>query len=204
MARIDIGNLYIELQLYKSDVKLDILVNINFNLIFKITMETDKKILKYNQLARLHEKYQKLGKKVVFTSGCYDLIHFGHVMHFNFCKSQGDILVVSVGNDKTLRELKGPSRPLVQEDIRIRMIAALQIVNHVVLSEESGIMDHTKMVKLLKPDLYIDPVTDKYQAAKRKLVASYGGELLTCKRLPPQHLKGGISTTKLAEKLDNI
>ena len=167
-------------------------------------METDKKIVKYSQLAKLGEHYKSLGKKVIFTSGCYDLIHFGHVMHFNYCKTRGDILVVSVGNDQTLRDLKGPTRPLVQEELRIRMIAAFEIVDHVVLSEESGIMDHSKLVNLLKPDLYIVTTSDRHMAEKQALVDGFGGKLITCRRLPPQHLKGGISSTKLEEKLNSL
>ena len=164
-------------------------------------MNTDKKILKYSDLPKLRKRLTKEGKTIVFTSGCYDLLHFGHVMHFNYCKSLGDVLVVSVGNDKTLRELKGPNRPLVQEELRIRMIAALEVVDYAVLSTEGGIMDHSEMVKLLQPDLYVVPSTDKHISDKQALVDTYGGKLFKCKRLPPQHLKGGISTTQLEEKL---
>ena len=164
-------------------------------------MKTDKKIIQYSKLIKLREKSTKEGKIITFTSGCYDLLHFGHVMHFNYCKSKGDILVVSVGSDKTIRELKGPTRPIVFENVRVRMIAALEVVDYVVLSTESGIMDHSEMVQLLKPDLYIVPGTDKSLDPKRKLVNNYGGKLLVCKRLPPAHLKGGISTTKLEQKI---
>lgn len=167
-------------------------------------MLTDKKILKYSDLPKLRERMSRAGKTIVFTSGCYDLLHFGHVMHFNYCKTKGDVLVVSVGNDKTLRDLKGPQRPLVKEKLRIRLIAALEIVDYAVLSREGGIMDHSEMVRLLKPDIYIVPATDKHLAEKQALVDTYGGKLYRCRRLPPQHLKGGISSTQLEEKLAHL
>lgn len=166
-------------------------------------MKTDKKIVGYDQLEKLREKYKKEGKVTVFTSGCYDLLHMGHLMHFNYCKSKGDVFIVSVANDACVRSLKGPTRPINDERFRARMIAALELVDHVILSEEMGIFDHDRMVELLKPDLYIVPSTDKYLEAKTKLVEANGGKLLTCKRLPPDHMKGGISTTKLEGKLKN-
>lgn len=165
-------------------------------------MKTDKKIIKYSNLSKLNEKYKKQKKTTVFTTGCYDILHLGHVIHFNYCKSKGDILIVSVGNDKNVRELKGPSRPINSETFRARMIAALEIVDHVVISEEMGIMDHDKSVELLKPNLYVVPGTDDYLDQKKKLIESNGGKLIACKRLPPENKKGGISTTMIEKELE--
>lgn len=164
-------------------------------------MKTDKKIIKYGKLASLHKKMKREGKKMVFTSGCYDLLHLGHILHFGYCKSKGDVLLVSVGNDKNVSELKGPTRPIIKESFRARHVAALECVDYVVLSEEMGIMDHDKMVALVKPDLYVVPGTDKYLKEKKKLIKSVGGKLMTCRRIPPEHLKGGISTTQIEKKL---
>ncbi len=164
-------------------------------------MKTDKKIVKYSDLSKLKEKYKKQKKTTVFTTGCYDILHLGHVIHFNYCKSKGDILIVSVGNDKNVRELKGPSRPINSESFRARMIAALEIIDHVVISEEMGIMDHDKSVELLKPNFYVVPGTDGYLDGKKKLVENNGGKLIACKRLPPENKKGGISTTMIEKEL---
>ncbi|MBD3329229.1 adenylyltransferase/cytidyltransferase family protein [Candidatus Dojkabacteria bacterium] len=165
-------------------------------------MNTDKKIIKYDDLQKLGQSYRKAEKSVVFTTGCYDILHLGHVIHFNYCKNQGDILIVSIGNDKTLRDLKGPTRPINPEGFRARMIAALELVDHVVISEEHGIMDHSRQVELLRPDVYVVPITDKYLDEKAELVESNGGVIHTCRRLPPNHKKGGISTSMIEEKLE--
>jgi rfaE bifunctional protein nucleotidyltransferase chain/domain len=167
-------------------------------------METDKKVLKYADLEALRRKCTKNKQTIVFTSGCYDILHLGHVMHFNYCKEKGDILVVSLGNDKTLRELKGPTRPINPEDFRARMIAALSIVDYVVISEEGGYLDHVKMIERLRPDFYVVPSTDKNLETKIKLAKDNGGKLIACKRLPPGHLKGGISVTKIVEKIKSL
>ena len=160
-------------------------------------MKTDKKIITYNALAKLRKKLRKTGKTIVLTTGCFDMLHLGHIIHLNYCKSRGDILVVSVGNDRTLRDLKGPNRPVNNETFRARMIAALECVDYVVISEEFGKMDHTRLVGLLQPDFYIVPSTDSMLEEKRTLVEQNSGTLITCRRLPPAHLKGGISTSQI-------
>ena len=164
-------------------------------------MLSDKKVINYKDLPLIRARATKEAKKIVFTSGCYDILHLGHVMHFNYCKAQGDILVISLGNDKTLTELKGPGRPINPESFRARMIAALELCDYVIISEGSGIMDHNRVVEMLRPDVYVVPSSDKYLGQKRKLAEANGGKLNICKRLPPEHLKGGISVTKIVAKL---
>lgn len=164
-------------------------------------MKTDKKIIKYKNLPALRKKAAKEGKTIVFTSGCYDLLHLGHIMHFNYCKSKGDIFVVTTGNDKTIKHLKGPGSPVYNENFRARMIAAIEYVDYVIISEEFGKMDHVKSLKLLKPDFFVLNSTDSAVAEKRKLIEDIGGKLVLCKRLPPGHLKGGVSTTQIKLKI---
>ena len=164
-------------------------------------MKTDKKIIRYSDLPRLRDQFSRQKKTTVFTSGCYDILHLGHVIHFNFCKSKGDILFVSLGNDACVRELKGPTRPINNERFRARLVAALEIVDFVIISEEMGIMDHDRLLAELRPNLYIVPGTDKRLADKRALAESVGGRLIACRRLPPDNMKGGISTTAIEKKL---
>jgi len=165
-------------------------------------MKTDKKIIKYKDLNRLRQRAKKEGKTISFTSGCYDILHLGHVIHFNYCKSLADILVVTIGNDKTIRELKGNGRPINNERFRSRLLAALEIVNYVVISEEFGKMDHKESMKLLKPDIFVVNATDSAISEKRELAESIGIKFVACKRLPPDNVKGGISTTDIESKLD--
>ena len=164
-------------------------------------MKTDNKIVSYRELHAIREKTRKSGKTLVLTTGCYDILHLGHVLHFNFCKTKGDVLLVSVGNDRTVRELKGLSRPINSERFRSRMVAALECVDHVTISEESGLLDHVRLMELLRPDFYVVPSTDSILEEKRLLTARNGCTLITCRRLPPGNLKGGISTTGIAEKI---
>jgi D-beta-D-heptose 7-phosphate kinase / D-beta-D-heptose 1-phosphate adenosyltransferase len=164
-------------------------------------MKTDRKILTYPQAAALRKRTKKEGVSIVLTTGCFDILHLGHVIHFAFSKSKGDILVVSVGNDATVRNLKGPGRPINSESFRARMVAALECVDYAIISEEFGKMDHTRLVEVLLPDIYVVPSTDSMLEEKRNLIISRGGTFIPCHRLPPSHLKGGISTTSIEKQI---
>jgi rfaE bifunctional protein nucleotidyltransferase chain/domain len=164
-------------------------------------MKTDKKIVSYEELPTIRVKTRKKGKTIVITTGCYDILHLGHILHFSYCKTKGDILLVSIGNDRTVKELKGKERPINNERFRARTVAALEYVDYVVISEESGFLDHVRLMELLRPDFYVVPQTDSILEKKRLLTENNGCSLITCRRLPPGNLKGGISTTRIAEKI---
>lgn len=93
---------------------------------------------------------------------------------------------------------------MIGEEFRARHIAALECVDYVVISEEMGVMDHNELIALLQPDIYIVPGTDKYLDEKRALVERYNGKLIACRRLPPGHLKQGISSTWIESTLRNF
>lgn len=98
------------------------------------------------------KKLQKCGKRVVFTNGCFDLLHFGHVSILKKAKSLGDILVVAINSDKSLSYLKGPKRPLVEEKERAEMLLSLRVVDYVVVFEERT---PKEILKELCPDILV-------------------------------------------------
>jgi D-beta-D-heptose 7-phosphate kinase/D-beta-D-heptose 1-phosphate adenosyltransferase len=101
-----------------------------------------------SEVARL----QKAGKKVVFTNGCFDLLHLGHVSLFKKAKSMGDILVVAINSDKSLRCLKGPKRPFVGENDRAKFLLSLKPVDYVIVFNE-----HTpkEILSEIRPDILV-------------------------------------------------
>jgi len=138
------------------------------------------------------------------VTGCFDIMHFGHVIFLNYTKKQGDILIIGLGSDKTLRKLKGPDRPILNEKLRSRMLAALELVDYVVINKEKLVnynIDFSALIAKIKPDIFVVPITDKKLDYKKKLVEQYGGRLKPCRRLPPNHLKDGISSTEILEKI---
>ncbi|MDR2192633.1 MAG: adenylyltransferase/cytidyltransferase family protein [Endomicrobium sp.] len=98
------------------------------------------------------KKLQKNGKKVVFTNGCFDLLHTGHTSLFEKAKTLGDVLVVAINSDKSLKGLKGPKRPLVGEKDRAKLLLSLKPVDYVVVFGEQT---PEKLLEELKPDVLV-------------------------------------------------
>ncbi|MFH1392447.1 MAG: adenylyltransferase/cytidyltransferase family protein [bacterium] len=167
-------------------------------------MLTDKKIKSYQEIVRISARLKKQNKKIVFVTGCFDIMHFGHIIFLNYAKKQGDVLVIGLGSDKTIKKLKGPIRPILNEKLRSRMLAAIEIVDYVIISKEKLInynIDFSVLIAKIKPDVFVVPITDKKLDYKKSLVGKYNGKLKTCRRLPPEHLRGGISSSKILEEI---
>src|SRR5437763_11670845 len=94
------------------------------------------KIVEFEELSHRCEKLRSAGNKIVATNGCFDLLHVGHVRYLQAARALGDLLVVGINADTSVRRLKGPARPLVPEAERAELLAALECVDHVVSFEE--------------------------------------------------------------------
>lgn len=112
-----------------------------------------KIITDYKKVTPLVEKYRKDGKKIVLTSGSFDMLHIGHCRYLCDARKFGDVLFVGVDNDKKIRTRKGPDRPVVPEDERVEMLTYIEDVDHVVLKS----LDQPKweLIKLIRPDVLV-------------------------------------------------
>lgn len=141
------------------------------------------------RLARIIPTLKKQGKKVVFTNGCFDLLHFGHAKYLEEAKKKGDILVVGVNSDSSIRRIKGKGRPIVSENNRLHLIAALESVDFAVLFNEDTPLN---TIKKLRPDILIKGADWKNKGiVGADFIKSYGGRVTTIK------LVKGLSTTNL-------
>jgi D-beta-D-heptose 7-phosphate kinase/D-beta-D-heptose 1-phosphate adenosyltransferase len=134
-------------------------------------------------------------KKIVFTNGCFDLIHVGHVRYLKEAKSQGDILVVGLNTDASVKRLKGASRPLQTEAERAEILAAFDMVDCTVLFDEDT---PEKLIEKLRPDVLVkggDWPIDKIVGSK--FVMSYGGQVKSLQFVDGHSTSAII---KLAEK----
>lgn len=132
-------------------------------------------------------------KRIVFTNGVFDLIHVGHVEYLSKAKALGDILVVGVNRDKSVRRLKGLGRPLQPERDRAKIVAAFQAVDYVVLFSEDT---PEKLIKQIKPDILVKGADYKVsEIVGADFVKSYGGSVRRI-RLSPDR-----STSRLLKKL---
>ena len=152
------------------------------------------KIKSLENLSDILSGQKQEGKKVVLTNGCFDLLHPGHHHLLNEARREGDILVVAVNSDSSIRRLKGEGRPRIEESDRIKMLAGLEAVDYVVLFEEDtpeGLIEQLVPDVLVKGGDYRDEVV-----VGRDLVESKGGRMVFVDRLP------GLSTTELLEEVD--
>ena len=138
-------------------------------------------------------KKHKAKKRVVFTNGCFDLLHVGHVLYLEKARSLGDMLIRGLNSDSSVKKLKGRSRPLVGQKDRARVLAALSCVDFIVIFSASTPLD---LIKKIKPDVLVKGGDWKIKdIVGADFLRSYGG---TVKSLP--HVKG-FSTKGLIKKI---
>ena len=135
------------------------------------------KLKTLEELVTIRHDLGRQGKQVVFTNGCFDLLHRGHVRFLGQAKSLGDVLIVAVNSDSSVRTLKGPDRPVMSHAERAELLAALAAVDYVLIFEE---VDPEKLIRALEPDLLVKggdwPVD---QVVGRQIVESRGGRVCT-------------------------
>ena len=152
-----------------------------------------KKILEREELKKTLKALKDTGKKIVFTNGCFDLVHLGHVRYLEAARAEGDILVIGVNSDRSVHEIKGPSRPVVPEDERAEVLAALACVDFVTLFDEP---DPLETIRALLPDVLVKGSDWAEDAiVGKEVVEEHGGHVV---RVP---LTEGASTTRIIEKI---
>ena len=111
-----------------------------------------KKIKSLEEIIRLRAELRQLGKKLVFTNGCFDILHIGHVRYLNRARSLGDALVVGVNSDQSVRKIKGESRPIVPEQERAEVLAALACVDFVFIFDDQT---PKRVIDAIVPDILV-------------------------------------------------
>jgi D-glycero-beta-D-manno-heptose 1-phosphate adenylyltransferase len=133
------------------------------------------------------------GKKIVFTNGCFDLLHFGHVDYLSEAADLGDILIVGLNTDDSVKMLKGPKRPVNGQESRSFMLASLSFVSAVILFEEETPI---KLIKFIKPDVLVKGSDYKpEEMVGYDFVTSYNGTVKAIDLIP------GYSTTNILQKI---
>lgn len=152
------------------------------------------KVLTRDQLVPLLQAERTRGKRIVFTNGCFDLMHVGHTRYLQAAKDLGDLLVVGVNGDASVRTLnKAPDRPIVSESQRAEVVAALGSVDYVILFDEP---DPHNLIASLQPDILVkggDWAVE--QIIGRDIVEARGGVVRTIPLVP------GVSTTSIIERI---
>lgn len=134
------------------------------------------KIKTLPEISALVERLRASGKKIVFTNGCFDLLHLGHVRYLEDARRRGDCLVVGLNSDDSVRKLKGSERPLKSQEERAGLLAALEAVDYVVIFEEENPIS---LISALRPDVHVKG--GDYRAdsiPEYPCVREYGGEVV--------------------------
>jgi D-glycero-beta-D-manno-heptose 1-phosphate adenylyltransferase len=142
------------------------------------------------QLIHRRLEWKRAGKTVVFTNGCYDILHPGHIRLLESARSLGDVLILALNTDLSVQRLKGPTRPLVRQDERAELAAALQAVDAVTFFDEDT---PRELIAAVLPDILVKGADWSHFIAGREEVEAAGGKVLA---LP---LEPGYSTTGILE-----
>lgn len=150
-------------------------------------------VLTRNDLVKVREELKKAGKRVVFTNGCFDIIHRGHVDYLAKAREFGDALIIGVNTDASVKRLKGPDRPIVQEDDRAAVLAALEVVNYVCLFDEDTPYE---LIRALVPDILVKGGDWSVgNIVGKDIVEAAGGAVHSIQFLPNR------STTNIIQKI---
>ncbi len=156
-------------------------------------MQSSLKILNRADLLTSLRGPREAGRSIVFTNGCFDILHAGHVRYLAAAKAQGDVLVVGLNSDKSVRSIKGPDRPIVEEASRAEVLAALECVDFVTLFDDP---DPFELIRAARPDVLVkgaDWTEDRIIGAD--LVKKEGGRVFRVPVVPD------ISTTEIIDRI---
>ena len=166
----------------------------SFTLAGAVSHNGMERLVNADDLAALGARYAAAGKKLVLTNGCFDLLHNGHIRYLQQARDCGDALIVAVNSDDSVRELKGPERPLNSETDRAEVLAALRCVDHVTIFEGKRVTD---VIRHLSPAVYAkggDYTMETLDSEERSALKEVGAEIRLFSLVP------GRSTTRLLER----
>ncbi len=152
------------------------------------------KIFSREDLQSVIEKEKQLGKKIVFTNGCFDILHIGHALYLSQARELGDILIVAINSDSSVKKLKGESRPINNINDRMLLISFLESVDYVTSFEETTAIN---TIQMIVPHYYAkggDVVLEK--VVEKECVESLGGEIVILS------LSEGYSSTNIIKKIE--
>jgi D-beta-D-heptose 7-phosphate kinase/D-beta-D-heptose 1-phosphate adenosyltransferase len=151
------------------------------------------KVISLKKIVKIRKELKKEGKKVVFTNGCFDILHKGHVYLLKRAKKLGDILIVGLNSDSSVKRIKGEKRPIFSVRDRAFVLSSIDVVDYIVIFNEDTPL---KVIKAIEPDVLVKGADwDKKSIVGREIVESLGGKVV---RIP---VLKGFSTTSVIEKL---
>ena len=158
--------------------------------------EVEDKIVNREQLKKELDRLRGKGKRIVFTNGCFDILHVGHARYLKEAKKTGDVLVLALNSDASVRAIKGETRPLIPEEERAYMVASLEAVDYVTIFSETTPLE---LINYLMPDVLVKGGDwAEEQVVGRESIRKWGGKVVIIPEIK------GASTTNIVEKIRGI
>lgn len=154
-------------------------------------MSTNK-ILDIEGMKAERQRLREKGLSVVFTNGCFDILHAGHVDYLSFARRQGDCLIVGINSDSSVSRIKGPERPFNSQEDRAKLLAALEMVDYVVVFDQD---EPKELIAQLVPNVLVKGEDWSHYVSGRETVEANGGKVVLAK------MTEGLSTTSLVDKI---
>lgn len=155
-------------------------------------MQFEGKILTAEAMRAERDRMHAEGQTLVFTNGCFDLLHAGHVTYLQFARAQGDALCIGLNSDASVRRNKGPTRPIVDEQNRAKLLACLRFVDYVVLFDED---EPKTLIGKILPDVLVKGKDWAHYVSGREIVEANGGRVVLA------DMVAGLSTTHIIGKI---
>ena len=153
------------------------------------------KLKRLDELMKIVEGQKREDKRIVFTNGCFDILHLGHIRYLREAKKLGDILIIGLNSDRSIRSLKGKNRPLVKEEDRAEILSALEMVDYIVIFSELTPKD---LIDRILPDVLVKGGDwRKEEVVGRDTVEAQGGEVVIIPEVR------SYSTSTLIKKIQN-
>ena len=154
------------------------------------------KLKTWNEISQIAEELRKSDKKIVFTNGCFDILHAGHIQYLKEAKNLGDFLIIGLNSDKSTKLIKGKNRPVNTELDRATVLAALEFADYVVIFEEDNPFN---LINLIKPDILVKGGDWKEnEIIGSDIVKEKGGKIISLS------YKQGFSTTNILNKISAL
>ncbi len=152
------------------------------------------KIKTLEEIKEIAEKLRKEGRKIITTNGSFDVLHRGHVWSLQKAKEYGDVLIVGLNSDRSIKQYKSEDRPIVPQNERAEMLAALECVDYIVIFDET---DPRKLLGVIKPDFHVKSKAG-FKGIEKEVVEKNNGKIILLDDIE------SFSTTKIIEKILKI
>lgn len=156
------------------------------------------KLVTLDAFSKIIAENRSRNKKIVWTNGCFDILHVGHVEYLAGAKQLGDVLVVGLNSDPSVRQLKGADRPLFNQTERAKVLNAIEFVDYILIFEDPSPLN---LLRYLQPDFYVkggDYNIETIHQDERRCIENYGGEIVILPMIK------GASTSKIIEKINKL